>query len=331
MGVHRNSAVWHKISLEWAKWFAAELRQQNIKDIIFCGDFFHDRDSVAVDTIQAAHAVLRELQEFNILMFPGNHDCFFKQHAEINSLSILDGWSNIKVLHKCSSITIGEQCTACLCPWGTTIEELPPCDVTFGHFEIQTFKMNTFKMCEQGISIRQILEKSPLIFSGHFHFREERSFEIGKIVYVGNPFQMDLNDAGNQKGYYIFDGDTKAFEFIENNISPEVIRLRLSQICDEEVEPEELFSSIHGNIVQFIIDEKLAQEDSIFLKKKLSSFKPLQIDFFDDSLEINTAGEQRAFEGIDNETAIIEYIEMLNPPNKAALQEYLVNLYRKFK
>ena len=42
MGVHCNSSMWHKIATDWAKWFAMQLKEHNIKDVIFCGDFFHD-------------------------------------------------------------------------------------------------------------------------------------------------------------------------------------------------------------------------------------------------------------------------------------------------
>lgn len=331
MGVHCHSPLWHKISLNYAKWLAKSLKAKGITDIIFCGDFFHDRDSVAVSTIHAASNFLNELIDFNIMMFPGNHDCFYKQHAEINSLSILEGRKNLTVFHKVQRISIGDNCTATLCPWGTTVEEIDPCDVTFGHFEIQTFKMNTFKMCEHGMSIRQILERSPLIFSGHFHWRDERLFEIGKIIYVGNPFQMDMNDSNNVKGYYIFDGGEKSFEFVENDMSPLLYRFKLSYICNEEMDLDELYRMVHGNVIQFIIDEHLSSDDLAMLKNKISSFKPLQIDFSEEYSDAQRDQEQSAFDGIDAGQAIVEFIELMNYPNKAELQKYAIDLYRKYK
>ena len=260
LGVHCNSSLWHSISIEWAKWFAADLKSKNITDIIFCGDFFHDRESVAVSTIHVAGEILNILSDFNLHMFAGNHDCFFKMKAEINSLSILGGRSNVFIYNKPTKIGIGDELIATLCPWGTTVEQIDECDIVFGHFEVQTFKMNTFKLCEHGLSIRQILMRSPIIFSGHFHFRDERFFETGSITYVGNPFQTDMNDSGNQKGYYIFDADKKSSSFIPNTISPLIFKLKLSQLCGD-VDIRTIHNIIKGNIITIVFDEYIDDED----------------------------------------------------------------------
>lgn len=334
VGVHCNSAAWHDISLEWVQWFANDLKSRSITDIIFCGDFFHERDAVAVNTIHVACKILGALSDFNLHMFPGNHDCFYKEKSDINSLSIMQGRSNVFIYDKPTHVKIGDNCEAFLCPWGTSIDQIAACDVVFGHFEIQTFKMNTFKLCEHGISIRQLLEKAPLVFSGHFHFRDERIFEIGKIIYVGNPFQMDLNDAENKKGYYIFDGDVKEYEFINNSISPNIHKVKLSSIALQDICIEELHSKIKNNIITFIIDELLSSDDVEIIKSKMHSFKPLQITFETESsnnADSNINGINYSFEGIDTEQAIIEFIELMNYPNKVDLQKYAIDLYRKLQ
>lgn len=331
MGVHCNSTMWHKIATDWAKWFAAQLRKHEIKDVIFCGDFFHDRDTVAVNTMQAACDVLTQLLDFNLHIFPGNHDCFYKQHAEINSMSIIEGWKNINVYHTPQQINIGNNCSAMMCPWGTTMDDIIASDVVFGHFEIQTFKMNTFKLCDHGLSIRKLLEKSPLIFSGHFHFRDERLFEIGKITYVGNPFQMDLNDANNTKGFYIFDGDTKTCEFFENNVSPSIHKLKLSYLCNEEVEISQLQNIVANNIIDFIIDENIGDDNIEMLKSKLRSFAPLDIKFTEDITAASGVVEMQSKEIVNIEQAFIEFIELMNYTNKQELQQYSVMLCRKYK
>jgi DNA repair exonuclease SbcCD nuclease subunit len=331
MGVHCNSPTWHNTSKQWAKWFANELKSHNITDVIFCGDFFHDRDFVSVDTMQAACDVLQELTEFNLHMFPGNHDCFYKQHAGINSLSILQGWKNITIYHKPQSITTSGGYKFMMCPWGTTLEDIEQCDAVFGHFEIQTFKMNTFKLCDHGLTIRKLLEKSSLVFSGHFHFREERLFEIGKIIYVGNPFQMDMNDSGNSKGYYIFDASSKSIDFYENKISPLLFKYKLSQIKNNAAGEEEL-SNITNNIIQFVIDEQLPEQELEELKAKIKLCKPLEIEFIDDiSVSIGNQKTAMSSDGVDIEQALIEFIDLMEYTNKHELQEYALNIFRKYK
>lgn len=334
VGVHCNGAMWHDVALEWAQWFANDLKSKQITDVIFCGDFFHERDSVAVNTIHIACKILNILSDFNLHVFPGNHDCFYKEKSDVHSLSIMQGRDRVFVYDKPESIKIGNNCNAFICPWGTSVDQIPPSDVVFGHFEIQTFKMNTFKLCDHGMSIRQLLEKSPLVFSGHFHFRDERIFEIGKIVYVGNPFQMDLNDANNDKGYYIFDGDSKEYEFVANTVSPNIHKFKLSNIALHDVCLQELHNKVKGSIVTFIIDEMLTNDDIDVIKNKLHSFEPLQLNIeteIVDNANGNNDGKDYTFEGIDTEQAIIEFIELMNYPNKVDLQKYAIDLYRKFE
>ena len=286
---------------------------------------------IAVNTMQAACDVLTQLLDFNLHIFPGNHDCFYKQHAAINSMSIIEGWKNITVYHTPQQINIGENCSAMICPWGTPLEEVKTSDVLFGHFEIQTFKMNTFKLCDHGLSIRKLLEKSPLVFSGHFHFRDERLFEIGKITYVGNPFQMDLNDANNTKGFYIFDGDAKTYEFFENDFSPQIHKLKLSHLCNEDTEISQLHSTVENNIIEFIIDELIDADSIEMLKSKLKSFAPLDIKFTEDIIAANDDIEMPSREIVDIEQAFIEFIDLMNYNNKQELQQYSVMLCRKYK
>ena len=332
VGVHCDNALWHNITIEWANWFANDLKSKGITDLIFCGDFFHERSSVAVNTIHVACKVLDILSEFNLHVFPGNHDCFYKDKSDVNSLSIMHGRSKVFVYNEPTAIKIGDNCNAFICPWGTAVDQISKCDVIFGHFEIQTFMMNTFKLCDHGFSIRQLLEKSSMIFSGHFHFRDERLFEIGKVVYVGNTFQMDLNDTNNNKGYYIFDGDSKEYSFVENNVSPLIYKFKLSTISTQEMDIEELHHKVNKNIITFIIDENLTPEDVDVVKNKLYTFNPLQITF-EVEMPINSsasANQGYQYESIDTESAIVEFIETMNYPHKTELQKYAVDIYRKY-
>lgn len=100
----------------------------------------------------------------------------------------------------------------------------------------------------------------------------------------------------------------------------------------QEMDIEELHHKITNNIITFIIDEHLQDEDASLIKNKLLSFKPLQINF--ESEVSNEATENNAkdhhFDGIDTEQAIIEFIELMNYPNKVSLQKYAVDIYRKY-
>jgi len=86
VGVHQNSAMWHDITINWARWLRDELLDKGIQDIIIPGDLFHYRDEIAVNTVHIVTDILRIWEKFNIVLLVGNHDAFYKDKSEINSL-----------------------------------------------------------------------------------------------------------------------------------------------------------------------------------------------------------------------------------------------------
>jgi len=55
-------------------------------------------------------------------------------------------------------------------------------------------------------------KKFDVVFSGHYHTRSND----GKVFYLGNPYQIFWNDAGDARGFHIFDTETFQLEFIRN-------------------------------------------------------------------------------------------------------------------
>ena len=89
IGVHQNSTLWHNITIEWARWLADDLRKKGITDIIISGDVFHYRHEIAVNTIHIVTQILNIWKDFNIVLLVGNHDAYYKDRSDVNSLSIL--------------------------------------------------------------------------------------------------------------------------------------------------------------------------------------------------------------------------------------------------
>lgn len=331
IGVHRDSDTWHRISLEWAKWFKEQLEARSIKDIIFCGDFFHYRDSIATNTLSHAASILNILKDFNIVFIPGNHDCYYKDTSDINSLSILNGRDNLTVIEKVSTHKTDCGKNIVFAPWGTSINDIPDCDILFGHFEVQTFKLNNFKICDHGFQADDIYKKAPLTISGHFHLRSERIINERTILYVGNPYQMDFGDLGDRKGIYFIDLDTGKYEFVENNISPIFQKLILSEISEIKLPLSELSKRVKNNIVKLIIDKKISTQDSDFLFKQIRALQPSVLDIEHD-INFNTVIQNedgKDFSGVDIEQAITEFINIMEIGSKEPVIEYVLDLYKR--
>ena len=191
--------------------------------------------------------------------------------------------------------------------------------------------MNTFKDCDHGLSVKDLLNKSPLVISGHFHFRHEKKFKNGTILYVGNPFQMDFGDCDNYKGYYLLDLDSMNYEFTENPVSPHYKKVSLSEIVEAGTITPSVISQFANNIVKFKIDKNISQEHLAILTSKLNALKPESLHMEYDVPGIDITGENHGkdLSGIDISCAIEEFINLLEIDNKEDILQHTLELYNK--
>lgn len=333
LGVHMNSPVWHDVSTNWAKWIVNELTEKDIKEIIFCGDFFHSRSEITVNTLHHASSIIELFKDFKIYMLAGNHDSFYKNNCSVNSIRIFGGRDNIVILDKPTLLQIGgKECF--FAPWGTTLEEIKECDILFGHFEIESFKMNTYKLCEHGIKSTDLFKYAPLVISGHFHLREERQYDKGTILYVGCPFELDFGDEKTTKGYYLLDMNTSKYNFYPNNISPKHIKVNLSELIklkDFYKTGQTLFKN---NIIKLGVDKTISNDDLEIISTKIGGFTPLSY-VIDNTTNFDRFGAANQGEvdlsGVDIPKAITDFVEMLDIQNKKDVTEYTVSLYNQCK
>lgn len=332
LGIHINSAFWHSVALNWARWLRDELIAKQITDIIFCGDWHHNRSEISVNTLQVSADILEILKDFNIIAITGNHDLYYKHRTDVNSLSIFKNRENVSIIDT-DAITLKQfDKLITFCPWNTDISKISTCDIIFGHFEIESFSMNAYKVCEEGIKVKDILKKCPLIFSGHFHTRHSKQYGSGTILYVGNPFQMDFSDIDNTKGYYILDINTSEYQFFENNISPKYKKITLSELVRAKNFTADIVNVFKNNIVKLKIDKNISQEDIEILLKKINLFKPqeLTVDYdinFNRLIDIDNQKEDLS--GIDIEQAIVEFVNLLEIEDKKTIIDYTIELYKK--
>jgi DNA repair exonuclease SbcCD nuclease subunit len=330
-GVHRNSETWHKIALDHAKWAAEQFKQRGIKDIIIPGDIFHDRNDIAVNTLHVVTDIFDVLRDFNIIITVGNHDAYYRDNSSVNSVSILRGWSNITVVDTLVVEKLQGK-TIAFCPWGQDIDQVPKCDLIIGHFEINSFKMNTYKVCTNGLKASDLTERAPLTITGHFHHREERKYENGTILYVGSPYQEDWGDFGTTKGLYILDLNDLSYKFIENNISPRYMKLRYTELTTGVYTPDTLKAAIKGNIVKFYVDQVLEPSVLETIVRKLVAIKPVEFTIEHDVTEQSKVNIEEAANkefNISVEKSIDEFIDLMDVKNKLSVKTYISDLYER--
>ena len=330
LGVHQDSSNWHDTSIKFAEWLNKELKKRGILDIVIPGDVFHHRSEISVNTISVAHKFFSILQDYNIIITVGNHDCFYKDRADVNSASILKGWTNIVVVDEIKTISAFNK-KITFVPWAADVSGIEYSDLIFGHFELNSFYHNNFKICQTGMATETILNKGNTIITGHFHKTELREYNDGKILYVGSPYQQTFADVGCINGCYILDISTlKIIEFIENNISPKHIKIKISECIDGIYDLNKLREIIPNNVISFVVDRQISPEQANLFASKLHTLKPfsLRIDFNYEQQSFSLEKELD-FTFVDIPSTIEEYVNSLNVENKEETISYLYELYKK--
>jgi DNA repair exonuclease SbcCD nuclease subunit len=331
IGVHQASPMWHNISLDFAHWLKAELISRDIKDIIIPGDVLDDRNEVSVTTLHLLPQFFKILDCFNIIISVGNHDCYYSRRSDIHSLKSLDGWSNITIIDKPTTITAHEKIITFV-PWFTPVESITESDIIFGHFDIQSFKMGLAKVCEHGIRSQDLLQKAKLVITGHYHLTQDRVYQNGTILYLGSPYELNWGEANTPKGFYIVDISTNKYEFIENKKSPKHRKVRLSELISLGKITDQIRDEFQGNIISFVVDVEAGQSIVDNLIQRFSLLKPLEMKIeYDIANNLNlTNNVQTENLGINIESDIAEFVKSLEvTTDKAGIISYLMDIYKR--
>jgi DNA repair exonuclease SbcCD nuclease subunit len=330
IGLGQDSSVWHKSVLAFAEWVKDVYSARGINDIIIPGDIFHNRNEISVNTLTIAKEFFSILKDFRIFISTGNHDCYYKDRSDVNSITMLDGWDNIIIIDKEPLIINANGKKVSLIPWGTEVKDIPESNICFGHFEIKSFHMNSYKICDHGFESESLLDKSPFVLSGHFHKRELRKYDKGKILYVGSPYQQNFGDVDDSRGVYILNIESEDIEFIENTISPKHIRVYLEKLLNGEQDSTFLKENVPNNMVSFVIDKSIVPEKLSLISSKIQNLNPkfFRVDYkLSESYEEgNTTNEYSA---VDIQKSIEDFVETLEVQHKAEIINYLTQLYTK--
>ena len=202
--------------------FFPYLQQNNIKTCIHLGDCFDRRKYVSYRTAKDFRE--RFLLPFNVLgidlhMLVGNHDIYYKNTSQVNSLTELigDKHKNIHIYEDATEVDFGGL-PVLLMPWINQTNEIyaegmideTRADVCMGHLEINGFQMNKNVIISSGGREKEFFRKFDTVMSGHFHHKSDD----GHIYYLGTPYELYWNDWEDKKGFHIYDTETRELERI---------------------------------------------------------------------------------------------------------------------
>jgi DNA repair exonuclease SbcCD nuclease subunit len=203
--------------------FFPYLDKHGIRHIIHLGDLMDRRKYVNFNTLNLVrNRFIKAIWDRNIRVdiIPGNHDVYYKNTNEVNSLEELfsgygqcDGWNFWHEPVAMKEIGIS------LVPWITKENEKQcldfiaskPTPVLMGHFELSGYEVLRGVEHHDGMS-PDLMSGYEAVYSGHFHCKHSK----GNVHYLGTQYQITFSDLNETKGFHVFDTETRQMEYVQN-------------------------------------------------------------------------------------------------------------------
>jgi DNA repair exonuclease SbcCD nuclease subunit len=205
-GLKSNSQLHNEDCLAFVKWATAKAKQEGCETCLFLGDWHNHRASINIVTLNYSLQALEHMNDnFDRVYFiPGNHDLYYRDKRDIQSVEFAKHLPNITVCNDWFSdgnVTIA--------PWLCGDDHKRLATMTgkylFGHFELPGYLMNAMvAMPDHGDIKREDLSGFDHVFTGHFHKRQTKK----NITYIGNCFPHNFSDVGDdERGMMILEWD----------------------------------------------------------------------------------------------------------------------------
>lgn len=260
--------------LKTLDWVFETATKRKIKNILFGGDFFHDRQKIEVYTYQRAFEVLEKWLskgQFNLYLLLGNHDLWFNEKTSISSVIPFSSLPGVRVVSQPERIEI-EGANWDFIPFThnpiVALEEFKnkpgKPQYALGHLAIDGAILHGSH--ESDVAIEHdgdMVTISPKLFShykhvylGHYHAEQ---MVDSNLEYIGSPLELNFGEAFQEKHIIAFDPVTENKKYIKNDFSPKHLIISVK---------EQDKYDLTGNFVRLKVDD-ISATDLLTMKKDL--------------------------------------------------------------
>lgn len=215
-----------------------QIESGNISNVIILGDFYDHRRIIDWRIFNMVNSFFTKLDKIcdNIVIVVGNHDCYYKNRIDENSLSYLGQmFDSVHIVEETQFIKHNEK-NLLYVPWVVSGEDsnnpskakIKKADMILGHFEFVGFELLPGVMANHGQD--SDMYKGKKVLSGHYHSSSEKN----SVMYLGVCEQMTWSDHNSKKGYYILNEELE-LEFIENNSTERFVKIYFNSEADKKV------------------------------------------------------------------------------------------------
>ena len=204
--------------------FFPECEKQDIKQILHLGDYYDHRKFVNFKALNHNRRVfLDQLRKRGMSMdiIPGNHDTYYKNTNELNSLKECLGHYMNEVnivmepkVMKYGSLNVGLVPWICNDNYEQCMNFIRDCKADWigAHLELKGFEMMRGLTNTHGMS-PEVFKRFELVLTGHYHVGSKKD----NIWYLGSQMEFFWSDAHDPKFFHIIDTETRQIEKIRNN------------------------------------------------------------------------------------------------------------------
>ena len=320
--------------------FFPYLKSHNITDIVHLGDVVDRRKYINYQTHNIMFdkffkPIIEDQYQLDVII--GNHDTYYKNTNEINSMQQLFAGSlhdNIR-WHDNTPATLNyDGCDVFLLPWmcNSKIEsfleaiEQTKAQVLMGHLELRGFEMYRGAVNDHGFD-PTIFNKFDIVCSGHFHHKSS----VGNIHYLGSPYEITWSDFNDPRGFHIFDTDTRQLEFVRNPFTMfnKIFYDDTNMIMEEVINVD--FSKYTNTFVKVIIKQKNNPYWFDMFMEKLEKTNPGHIQIVEDHLNLDLESDDDIVsEAEDTMTILHKYIDALDiSVDKVKIENTIKTLYQE--
>ena len=315
-GARNDSVHFHEFFSKFYKeFFFPYLEEHGIQTIIELGDIFDRRKYVNFDTLSRCRDYwFDQIEQRGIELhcIIGNHDIYFKNTNRVNAPSLLMGeYDNMRVYEEPAIVNF-DGLDILMMPWinNENYEEAMDsiknshCSVCMGHLEMQGFAMYKGAFNDHGLN-HKVFSEYDMVMSGHFHHKSTKD----NVYYLGSPYEMTWSDYNDDRGFHVFDTETKDLTYVKNPY------IMFHKVFFDDVGVDEIpdFTYLKDTYVKVIVKNKNNPYVFDLFMDKLNAAEPVHVQVVEDNLNLDV-GDEGDFidEAEDTMTIVKKYIEGLS-------------------
>lgn len=308
--------------------FFPYLEENGITEIFHLGDVVERRKYINFHTARGLRNFVKECDERDIRLrgIIGNHDAFYKNTNEINSISEMfsDSTLNIEFYSNPTEIQLGDLTVLAL-PWicndnykeSMELIKNTKAQIAFGHLEVAGFAMYKGDTNVGRGWDRKVFDNFDMVLTGHYHHKSSD----GQIYYLGSPYEMTWSDWNDDRGFHVFDTETRELTYVKN---PYKIFHKLMYNDGCEYDPKQM----EGSYLKVIVQNRSDDEEFDKFIETLESYNPSDLQVIEDTVSIGEDGEEFNAEVDDTLTFMKREVDNAEVEvDKVKLTENLESIY----